>query len=275
MPSKPSSSNDSPRASIDVGEEISAGTHVDRSAVGRTRLASADGPSLDLLSSSFDECALLATYRRDQECAEQAVGGAAKRFLDVAFSLLALTFFLPLFGLIACLIKFADGGPVFYVHRRVGHGRRAFGCLKFRTMVMNGDEVLQRHLARSTDAAREWAETRKLKQDPRVTRLGMVIRKLSIDELPQLINVLRGEMSIVGPRPIVPDEIAMYGQHAELYLSARPGLTGLWQVSGRNDKSYEERVVLDCHYVRNWSLLTDFVIMVRTIPAVLSSRGTY
>ena len=203
------------------------------------------------------------------------VGGDKKRSIDVAFAAFWLAFFLPLFGLIALLIKCSDGGPVFYRHWRIGHARRPFECLKFRTMVMDGDEVLLRHFARSTDASREWQETRKLKKDPRVTAVGGLLRTLSLDELPQLINILRGEMSIVGPRPIVSDEIKMYGQHAELYFQARPGLTGLWQVSGRNDRSYNERVALDCTYVQSWSLRTDFLILARTIPAVLSSRGSY
>jgi len=203
------------------------------------------------------------------------VGGDKKRSIDIAFAAFWLAFFLPLFGLIALLIKCSDGGPVFYRHWRVGHARRPFECLKFRTMTMDGDEVLLRHFVGSADAAREWQETRKLKKDPRVTAIGGMLRTLSLDELPQLINILRGEMSIVGPRPIVSDEIKMYGQHAELYFRARPGLTGLWQVSGRNDRSYNERVALDCTYVRSWSLRTDFLILVKTIPAVLSSRGSY
>jgi exopolysaccharide production protein ExoY len=203
------------------------------------------------------------------------IGGVMKRFVDVVFAGGALMFFLPLFGMIAGLIKLSDGGPVFYRHRRVGHRGQEFGCLKFRTMVTNGDEVLQQHLVDSAEAAREWEETRKLKSDPRVTTLGNVLRKLSIDELPQLINIIRGDMSLVGPRPIVSAEIAMYGPHAELYCRARPGLTGLWQVSGRNDKSYADRVVLDCTYVQNWSHRVDLVIILKTIPAVLSSRGTY
>lgn len=203
------------------------------------------------------------------------IGGEKKRFIDIVFAGSSLVFFLPLFGLIALLIKCSDAGPVLYRHWRIGHAGRPFECLKFRTMVLNGDEVLGRHLAESPSASGEWNETRKLKRDPRVTFVGAVLRKLSLDELPQLINIFRGEMSIVGPRPIVSDEVQMYGPHAELYFKARPGLTGLWQVSGRNDKSYSERVALDCAYVSSWSLSTDLLIVMKSIPAVLSLRGSY
>jgi exopolysaccharide production protein ExoY len=203
------------------------------------------------------------------------IGGEKKRLVDIIFSAGSLAFLMPLFGLIAILIKISDGGPVFYRHWRVGHAQRRFACLKFRTMVLDGDKALRQHLMASPNAAREWVETCKLKNDPRVTTIGALLRKLSLDELPQLINILRGEMSIVGPRPIVSDEVKKYGSHAELYFKARPGLTGLWQISGRNDKSYDERVELDCTYLRSWSLSSDIVIIAKTIPAVLTFRGTY
>jgi len=203
------------------------------------------------------------------------IGGATKRAIDIIVASLALILFLPLFGFVAALVKWCDPGPVLYAHRRVGYASRPFGCLKFRTMVVNGDEVLRNHLQSSPEAAREWAQTRKLKCDPRVTAVGFILRKLSIDELPQLINVLRGEMSIVGPRPIVYDEITMYGQDAGYYLRSRPGLTGAWQVSGRNDETYARRVSLDRQYVENWSLWQDAVIIVRTIPVLVSAKGSY
>jgi exopolysaccharide production protein ExoY len=203
------------------------------------------------------------------------VGGAIKRSIDVVVALVALLLFLPLFALISVLIKCSDGGPVFYVHRRIGYGARPFGCLKFRTMVEEADEVLRTHLGSSPAAAREWAETRKLKSDPRVTELGMILRKSSIDELPQLINVLRGDMSLVGPRPIVPEEAGMYGQEFEAYLRSRPGLTGAWQISGRNDQTYASRVLMDRHYVEHWSLWRDIVIIVKTVPVLLTARGSY
>jgi exopolysaccharide production protein ExoY len=195
--------------------------------------------------------------------------------LDFVIALSGLCLLSPLFVMIVALIKLSDGGPVFFGHLRVGHNSRSFRCLKFRTMVPDAENVLRLHLLASPEAAREWCETRKLKRDPRVTALGAVLRQLSIDELPQLINVLRGEMSIVGPRPVVTDEIEVYGEDVVFYFRARPGLTGAWQINGRNDVSYERRVALDRHYVESWSLWTDIVIILKTIPAVVSTRGSY
>jgi len=203
------------------------------------------------------------------------VGGATKRVLDIGIAVVGLLLCLPLFVFAVALIKCWDKGPVFFVHRRVGYAGRAFGCVKFRTMVTNGDEVLLSHLKLSPAAAREWAETRKLKSDPRITSLGVILRKSSLDELPQLVNVLRGDMSIVGPRPIVPDETGMYGNEIESYLRSRPGLTGAWQVSGRNNESYARRVAMDRNYVEHWSLWRDIVIMVKTVPVLLTARGSY
>ena len=203
------------------------------------------------------------------------VGGILKRSIDVTVALLALVLFLPLFGFIAALIKCWDGGPVFYVHRRIGYAARPFGCLKFRTMVEDGDEVLRRHLRSSPAATMEWTETRKLKRDPRVTDLGVILRKSSIDELPQLINVLRGDMSLVGPRPIVSEEAGMYGEELQAYLRSRPGLTGAWQISGRNDQSYARRVSMDRQYVEHWSFWGDVVIIIKTVPVLLTARGSY
>ena len=206
---------------------------------------------------------------------KQPIGGMLKRTLDIVIALGALITLFPLFGLVACLVKASDGGPIFYRHTRLGHGRRTFPCLKFRTMVPNGDEVLAEHLRQSRAAAEEWAATRKLKSDPRITTVGATLRKLSVDELPQLVNVLRGEMSIVGPRPIVSDEISMYGDDIRYYFSARPGLTGPWQVNGRSDLPYERRVMLDRVYVENWSLWADLQIALKTIPALLAARDAY
>jgi len=212
---------------------------------------------------------------RDVIALNQPIGGIIKRTFDIAIAASALLTLCPLFVLIAGLIKASDGGPVFYRHIRLGHCRRSFPCLKFRTMVTNADDVLTEHLRLSRTATKEWAATRKLKSDPRITRVGAVLRKLSIDELPQLINVLRGEMSVVGPRPIVFDEIPMYGDAIDSYFSARPGLTGAWQVNGRSNESYERRVTLDRIYVENWSLWTDLQIVVKTIPAVLATHSAY
>ncbi|SOC35863.1 exopolysaccharide production protein ExoY [Rhizobium subbaraonis] len=203
------------------------------------------------------------------------LGGISKRGFDVATAFVALLFLSPIFLLIAALVKLSDGGSVFYGHRRVGHNGRAFHCLKFRTMRPDGDRVLQAYLQSNPEAYEEWRATRKLKFDPRVTTVGAVLRKLSLDELPQLVNILRGEMSIVGPRPVVEDELELYETAAGYYLQTRPGLTGLWQVSGRNDVSYSTRIAFDTEYVRTWSLTKDVIIVARTIPAVCLSRGSY
>ncbi|MDQ0458383.1 sugar transferase [Rhizobium paknamense] len=205
----------------------------------------------------------------------QPVGGISKRSLDILIACMALVLFSPLFLLIAALVKLTDGGSVFYGHRRVGHNGQHFHCLKFRTMVQNGDKVLQDYLRNNPEAYEEWRTTRKLQNDPRVTVVGSVLRKLSLDELPQLFNIVRGEMSIVGPRPVVEDELEMYEAAAHYYLQTRPGLTGLWQVSGRNDVSYATRVAMDTQYVKNWSLVKDVMIMIKTVPAVCLSRGSY
>jgi exopolysaccharide production protein ExoY len=203
------------------------------------------------------------------------LGGRLKRSFDIAAAALGLIALSPLFLLIALLVKSSDGGAVFYGHERIGRGGRRFRCLKFRTMSANGDKVIAEYLRANPAARREWAETRKLKDDPRVTRAGLVLRKLSIDELPQLINILLGDMSIVGPRPVVLDELEKYGGHAGCYLRSRPGLTGLWQINGRNDVSYDTRVAFDRHYVEHWSLVEDIRIIIMTVPAVCLSRGSY
>ncbi|MBM3604183.1 MAG: sugar transferase [Alphaproteobacteria bacterium] len=201
------------------------------------------------------------------------LGGHTKRAVDLILILLVL----PLLGLLliglALLIKVSDKGPLLYGHRRVGFKGRGFKCWKFRTMVVNGDEVLEQHLKGNAKDAFMWNTQRKLTNDPRVTPIGKVLRKLSLDELPQLLNVLSGEMSLVGPRPVVQDELAHYGSTARFYLATRPGLTGLWQVSGRSDTSYAERVRLDRHYVSRWNLMSDIRIIAKTVPALLSSKG--
>jgi exopolysaccharide production protein ExoY len=177
--------------------------------------------------------------------------------------------------MLAALVKYSDGGRVLYGHARIGRNGTVFRCWKFRTMVENGDDVLAAHLAANPQEREEWEATRKLHNDPRVTRAGAVLRKLSLDELPQIFNILVGEMSFVGPRPVVHDELELYGSAASYYLQTRPGLTGLWQVSGRNDVSYRARVDFDRHYVENWSFSADLKILIRTVPAVISSRGSY
>lgn len=194
--------------------------------------------------------------------------------LDLVFVVSCLLFTFPVFLLIALAVKLTDGGRILYSHRRVGRGGREFGCLKFRTMVANSDEVLAKHLADDPEAQAEWLRTRKLKNDPRITRVGQILRVLSLDELPQLFNVLKGDMSLVGPRPVVAEELRLYGKRSPFYLSVRPGLTGLWQISGRSELSYEDRVDLDCRYVETWCLRNDIAIILRTIPAVCTMRGS-
>ena len=201
-------------------------------------------------------------------------GQMVKRCMDVGVALLAIVALAPLMVAIAVLIRRGDGGPALFRQIRVGKDGRRFACWKFRSMVRDAEAALQRHLAARPDAAREWAESRKLVNDPRVTPLGDFLRRSSLDELPQLFNVLRGDMSLVGPRPIVPAECARYGDDLKFYLAARPGITGLWQVSGRSDCSYPERVALDVAYAQNWRLSTDLVIVFRTVPAVLLRRGS-
>jgi Undecaprenyl-phosphate galactose phosphotransferase WbaP len=197
-----------------------------------------------------------------------------KRAFDLAAASAALLLLGSLMVVTAMLVR-RDGGPALYAHGRIGlHGRR-FRCLKFRTMVSDADLVLQAHLAASPEAAEEWARDRKLRDDPRLTPLGRFLRKSSIDELPQLINVLMGEMSLVGPRPIVESEQAFYGDDLSFYMQVRPGITGLWQVSGRNNVCYTRRVALDGWYVRNWSLWHDIAILCGTVPAVLRREGAY
>ncbi len=203
------------------------------------------------------------------------VGDWRKRAFDVAFAASMLVLLAPFFLMVMILIKLSSSGRSLYGHERVGRGGRSFKCLKFRTMVSNGDEVLSKHLENDPLARQEWEATRKLRNDPRVNIVGQVLRKTSVDELPQLINVLRGEMSLVGPRPVVFDELRYYGGKKFHYLSARPGLTGLWQVSGRSDASYDQRVGFDSHYCENWTFGNDIMLICRTMPAVLTRRGTY
>jgi exopolysaccharide production protein ExoY len=203
------------------------------------------------------------------------VGGRGKRYFDVTAALSSILFWLPLLCLIAIAMKLADGGPVLYRHRRVGQNGQAFDCFKFRTMRVDADEALHRHLSANPDAAREWQQNQKLKSDPRITPLGAVLRKTSLDELPQLFNIVKGEMSLVGPRPIVLNEVPKYGECIAHYMRARPGLTGAWQVSGRNDVDYARRVWLDTEYVENWSFWRDLAIISGTFRVVLTSRGCY
>jgi exopolysaccharide production protein ExoY len=205
----------------------------------------------------------------------QPLGGGLKRAVDIILSGAAIILLAPLLIGLAFLVQCSSPGPVLFGHSRIGFGGKTFKCWKFRSMVINGDAALANHLRKNAAAQSEWNETQKLRHDPRVTALGHVLRKLSLDELPQLFNIFLGDMSIVGPRPIVMDEARRYGPSLGHYLRTRPGLTGLWQISGRSDVGYRQRVLLDRFYVRKWSLLKDIGIILRTVPAVLRSRGSY
>lgn len=197
------------------------------------------------------------------------------RAFDLAIALLAIIVFLPFLTLAALAIKLSARGPVLFVQPRIGRDGKVFPCLKFRTMVVNSQEVLSTLLETSPEARAEWERDQKLRNDPRITPIGSILRKSSLDELPQLFNILAGQMSVVGPRPIIEAEIRRYGKRFDAYCSVRPGLTGLWQVSGRNEVSYEARVRLDALYSLRKSTLYDLAICLRTVPAVLGSRGVY
>ena len=194
-----------------------------------------------------------------------------KAALDYILTTLIILFILPMLVIIALLIYFDSPGPIVYRRRVMGLNGRQFDAFKFRTMHVNGDEILDNH----PDLKRELARNHKLKEDPRITNFGKLLRKTSLDELPQLFNVLLGDMSLVGPRMIAPDEMAKYDRWGMNLLTVRPGITGLWQVSGRSDVSYEERVNLDMRYIRHWTIWLDLFILIQTVPAVLFGRGAY
>lgn len=197
-----------------------------------------------------------------------------KRSIDIAGALVLSLVFSPLL-LIIFVRMGLERGPILFRHRRIGQCGRTFYCVKFRTMIPNAEQALKELLQRDPAARAEWLSNHKLRDDPRVTRLGRFLRKTSLDELPQLLNVLRGEMSLVGPRPIVKDEMIRYGRYLPSYLAIKPGITGLWQVTGRNDTDYRRRVVMDTYYVRKQNLLLDLRILVKTVNVVLRGHGAY
>jgi Undecaprenyl-phosphate galactose phosphotransferase WbaP len=198
-----------------------------------------------------------------------------KRALDLALSALGGFFILPLLAVIYLAIRLSSPGAVFYSQKRIGKSNRSFHAWKFRTMVANANTVLREYLEDKPDLKKEWELNHKLRHDPRITAVGKFLRKTSLDELPQIWNVLSGDMSLVGPRPIVEEEIRRYGPQFDLYQKVRPGMTGLWQISGRNHTTYEERVQYDSYYVRNWSVWLDLFILGRTIRTVLGGEGAY
>lgn len=197
------------------------------------------------------------------------------RIFDIAMIILAFPYILFFFIVISFAIVLDSKGGAFYKQSRIGKDGRKFEALKFRTMVLNADKILEQYLEKSPELKAEWQATHKLKQDPRVTRVGSILRKLSLDEMPQFWNILVGDMGLVGPRPIVEEEIEKYGKCFELYKQARPGLTGLWQVSGRSDTSYERRVELDEYYLLNRSFKLDMHILLKTVIVVLGRKGAY
>ncbi len=198
-----------------------------------------------------------------------------KRVLDIVLILLMLPFLLPLVGLLSLLVRLTSPGPVFFSHRRIKQNGAFFSMWKFRTMCVNSTAILEQHLKQHPEARAEWLASQKLRIDPRITPIGTFLRKLSLDELPQIWNVFTGTMSLVGPRPIVAAEVEKYARDFTTYCRVKPGLTGLWQVSGRSKLTYEARVALDCEYVRQWSLARDLLILFRTFSEVVKQNGAY
>jgi Undecaprenyl-phosphate galactose phosphotransferase WbaP len=198
-----------------------------------------------------------------------------KRLMDVSVALVGGSLLLPLLFYIAVAVKLSSRGRILYGHERIGRGGRRFRAWKFRTMFENAGDVLEHYLEQHPELREEWEQDHKLRFDPRVTRIGRFIRKTSLDELPQLWNVIRGQMSLVGPRPIVTAEVAKYGPYYPLYTIVKPGITGLWQVSGRNNTTYDQRVQLDAYYVRNWSPWLDAYLLLKTVRIVLFAKGAY
>lgn len=201
-------------------------------------------------------------------------GAFTKRLFDIVIASMMLIFFLPLFVLVAAIILCVDGRGVFFAHERVGRGGRTFKCLKFRSMVRDADAALAEILENSEEARAEWKAHRKLKNDPRIMPVvGKALRASSLDELPQIFNVLRGDMSLVGPRPVVEEELTFYGAARGRYLSVRPGLTGPWQIGNRSDETYENRVKQDVDYIENWSIGRDIRIVFATARMFLKGRA--
>jgi lipopolysaccharide/colanic/teichoic acid biosynthesis glycosyltransferase len=198
-----------------------------------------------------------------------------KRSFDVALILVFMPVILLVLGVVSAVVAFSSPGPIFYSHRRIRKGGAFFSMWKFRTMCVDSAEVLEDYLTKHPEARAEWNKTHKLRDDPRITRLGLFLRRYSLDELPQLWNVLTGQMSLVGPRPIVAAEVEKYGDCFECYCRVKPGLTGLWQVSGRSELSYDARVALDCRYVEHWSLTKDVLILFRTFASVVNQEGAF
>ncbi|MFZ1401311.1 MAG: sugar transferase [Candidatus Promineifilaceae bacterium] len=219
----------------------------------------------------LEKTSMGADSARSEQVVTSRYNRTLKLALDYALALPGLFLIAPLFIFLAILVKLDSPGPVFHRRRVLGQNGRVFYAFKFRTMYVNGDEILARH----PKLRQELNKNYKLKCDPRVTRVGSFLRKFSLDELPQLLNVLARDMSLIGPRIIAPDEISKYGQYGSTLMTVMPGLTGLWQVSGRSDTTYDQRVALDMQYITEWSVWLDIKILLRTIPAVLKGDGAY
>ena len=198
-----------------------------------------------------------------------------KRSLDLLVSIASLPVVLILVAVVSFLVKATSPGPIFYRHIRIGLRGKPFGLWKFRTMRHQRDDLFWSHLAESAEAQREWDRYQKLKKDPRITKVGTFLRKTNLDELPQVLNVLLGDMSLVGPRPVVEEELKRYGAGGALYTAVLPGITGLWQVSGRGSLPYERRVALDVEYVSTWSFARDLMVLTKTLNAVWTRRGAF
>lgn len=210
----------------------------------------------------------------EEGCWQRKASFCLKRLFDIIVTLFFIILLTP-FWLIMWFIISRDGGPVLFSHSRVGRYGREFKCYKFRSMVTNSADVLAHLLATDATARAEWEKDFKLKNDPRITKIGHFIRKTSLDEFPQFFNVLKGDMSLVGPRPIVTKELERYGDKAKYYLMMRPGITGLWQVSGRNDVSYQTRVNMDMEYAQQWNFFKDIIILLKTVIVVGLRKGAY
>jgi len=198
-----------------------------------------------------------------------------KYLFDLFVGAVIFILLIPVMLIIAIAIRIDSPGPIGFSHKRVGHKGKQFDCYKFRTMVINANEILTELIAKDPALKEEWEQNFKLKDDPRVTRIGKILRKSSLDELPQILNVIKGEMSLVGPRPIVEDEIVRFGEHARDCFMVRPGMTGLWAISGRSDMDYEERARMEAWYIHNWSMWLDISILFRTISVVINGKGAY
>ena len=198
-----------------------------------------------------------------------------KRILDILIVLFFSPLWIPLMIILAFLTKITSKGPIFYGHKRIGKNHKEIKCWKFRSMCTNSQEILEQILATDPIRRAEWEKDRKFLDDPRVTKFGKLLRKTSLDELPQIFNILKGDMSLVGPRPVTEPELIKYGKYQDYVLSVLPGLSGMWQISGRSDTGYEERISFDSYYIQNWSIWLDIWILLKTIWVVISGKGAY